>query len=175
MLETTGGSFPLVYLDKEIIEPRRLIAPLIIGESNNLVKNLVTQGQLKLPPDDYHGVIFQVNPEAFNDSSALVILGKKPQYLRATLQYFSRIFPYLEHYQEGSPQITDIVNGWKEFLRGKKGGSEAFCQQIVEKWVSEIKNSPLEMENKRTCNPRKKIHLFSFSSRKNSGANSGFQ
>jgi len=144
VLDTAGASFPLVFLDKEITEPERLVAPLLIGQSNQLIQKLIKQGQLKKPSFDSPLVLFQVVPRAFNDSAALVILEKDQKYLGPALQYFSQTFPYLKEYRAGAPQISDLINHLQAFLKGKLGGAEAYFLEKINQLINQLQGTPLE-------------------------------
>ena len=144
VLDTAGASFPLVFLDKEITEPQRLVAPLLIGHSNRLIQKLIKQGQLKKPSFEANLVLFQVVPRAFNDSATLVILENEPQYLGPALQYFSRTFPYFKEYREGAPQISDLTDHLQAFLKGKSGGAEAYFLGKIDELIDQLQGTPLE-------------------------------
>lgn len=147
VLPTAGGSFPLVYLDHEIEEPKSLDSPLLVGKHNSLVKELIRTGKLAEPVLNPGQGVVQVVPQAFNKSNALVVLGEDIQGLEDTLGYFSRTFPYFTQFQDGAPGFHDIPEAISGLLEGKKGSAEAFLYREVEKAIKNLENKQLESLN----------------------------
>lgn len=144
VLQTAGGSFPLTYLDSEIEKPETLEAGLLIGEDNSLVQELLKTAKLTPPELNENQVLIQVVPKAFNKSNAIAILGSDKTAMGNTLDYFSEVFPYLEVYREGTPQLKDIQAAWEEFLAGKQGSAEAYLLNQLKDTVDRIKDKNLE-------------------------------
>jgi hypothetical protein len=144
VLHSAGSSFPLVLFDSEIEEKRTLLAPILIGSSNKLNKELLKTGKLKIPQIKKGWGIVKVVPKAFNKSNALAITGNDTFSLEKTLLYFSQNFPYFDVYKEGRPQIKDVFSDIEEFLKGKKGSAEAYFHQNLKKITASLKEKNLE-------------------------------
>ena len=145
VLFSAGGSFPLVYLDKEIEDEKGLISPILIGTTNTLHKSLIKTGKLKLPPLLPGQGIATVIPKAFNQSNALVVMGNDREGLEKTLNYLSQTYPYFDEYGEGHAEIHEIPGVVEEFLTGKNGSAEAyFRHQLDSTILDDIKDKDLE-------------------------------
>ncbi len=144
VLATTGGSFPITYLDSEVKKPEALDSAILIGKHNSLVKELVKNAKLTPPELDKHQGLIQVIPEAFNKSNAVAILSADKIGMGKTLDYFSRIFPYLKEYRDGTPQLKDIQAAWEEFLKGNQGSAEAYMLEQLRDMVESIKDKDLD-------------------------------
>ena len=135
VLETAGGSFPLIYLEKEIENPKTLVAPILVGE-NSLTRELIRKGKLKLPElGPGHGLI-KILPSAPGSSDSLLITAHSPQALDKTLAYFSLKFPYLTEFRKGEPEISGLKEETEKFLEGKNGAAEAY---FLDRLAEEIK------------------------------------
>ncbi len=143
-LPTAGGSFPLMYLDSEIEDPKLLDSPVLIGRDNVLVQELIRTGKLHVPELSPRQALIQVVPSAFNKSNALVFLGADPAGQSAALGYFSRTFPYLERYQTGAPGIQDMPEFIDDLLQGKKGSAEAYFHAELNKILDQLEEKTLE-------------------------------
>jgi hypothetical protein len=144
VLHSSGASFPLVFLDDEVEDRKALLAPILVEENNKLNQELLKTGKLKLPSLEEGFGLVKVVPKAFNKSNALTITGADRFALEKTLLYFSQKFPYFDDYQEGNPQIKDVLSDLEEFLQGKKGSAEAYFHKSLEKIIQAIKEKNLE-------------------------------
>jgi hypothetical protein len=143
VLNTAGASFPMVYLDKEVEDPKTLIAPVLVG-ANSLVQELQRIGKMKRPTLESAWGAAEVVPRAFNKSSALVFQGADPIGLEKVLTYFNLTFPYFDDYVDGRPQVGDVVPDIEKFLKGDKGAAEAFFSLSLKKIIEEFKDRELE-------------------------------
>lgn len=143
MLETAGGSFPVVYLDSEVENKKALTAPILIGR-NSLTEELLKNGKLKLPSlDTSQGMIKAVSAgPGFSDS--LVITSPTQDGLEATLKFFSQTFPYLTEFKKGEPQISWLKEDLEKFLSGSKGAAEAYFEIKLIDELKKIRNQKLE-------------------------------
>ncbi len=144
VLPTAGGSFPLVFLDHEIEEPKSLDSPLLIGKNNSLVKELIRTGKLTEPALNPGQGTIQVVTQAFNKSNALVVLGEDNSGLQETLDYFGRTFPYFTQFQDGAPGFHDIPDVITGLLEGKRGSAEAYFYRELEKAIRNLEDKQLE-------------------------------
>lgn len=153
VLPTAGASFPIVYLDSEIERPKGLTAPVLVG-MNRLTRELVRTGKLRLPDlGNAKGLVWVV-PKAFNGSSALIIHAPETPGLEKLLAYFSEIFPYFDEYREGRPQLRDVPADLAAFLKGDKGGAEAFFAIRLKDLARELAGIDLDSVNIRLTLPR---------------------
>ncbi|MEE9501405.1 MAG: M14 family zinc carboxypeptidase [Candidatus Aminicenantaceae bacterium] len=145
VLFSAGGSFPLLYLDKEIEDEKGLISPILIGSTNTLYKSLIKIGKLKPPPLLPGQGMATIIPKAFNPSNALVVMGSDREGLEKILAYLSQTYPYLDEYGEGHSEIHEIPGVVEEFLTGKYGSAEAYFKHQMDSIIIEdIKDKDLE-------------------------------
>jgi len=144
VLPTAGGSFPITYLDSEVEKPEALDSAILIGKDNSLVQDLIKTAKLSPPELREHQGSIQVIPEAFNKSNAIAILASDKNGMGKILNYFSQIFPYLQEYRDGEPQLKDIQIAWEGFLQGKQGSSEAYLLEQLRETVDSIKDKDLD-------------------------------
>jgi hypothetical protein len=144
VLNTTGASFPILFLDKEIEEQKALVSPVLIGHDNILSIELIKKGKLKMPPLQKNWAVAKVVPEAFNKSNALAIVGKDRFGLEKILTFLSKTFPYFDDYKQGNPQINDVPSDLEGFFKGEKGGAEAYFDQKMEKLGEDIEGKIFE-------------------------------
>jgi hypothetical protein len=145
VLPSAGGSFPLLYLDKEIEDEKGLISPILIGRTNTLHKSLIKTGKLKPPPLLPGQGMAKIIPKAFNPSNALVMMGSDREGVEKILAYMSQTYPYLDQYGEGHSKIHDIPGVVEEFFTGKNGGAEAYFKHTLDsKVIDDIKDKDLE-------------------------------
>ncbi|MGB9893721.1 MAG: hypothetical protein ACPLRA_04855, partial [Candidatus Saccharicenans sp.] len=143
VLETAGGSFPLVYFDSEVENRKALVAPILIGE-NAITKELVKSGWLKLPTlSSAQGIIKLVSGRS-EFSDAILIHGDSAAALAKTLEYFSQKFPFLTEYKKGEPEISGLKEDLEKFLKGENGAAEAFFQTKLAEELPKLKNQQLE-------------------------------
>jgi hypothetical protein len=144
VLTSTGASFPLLYLDKEIEDEKGLVTPILLSSANTLSKSLIKTGKLKpqsLQPGMGKAVII---PEAFNASNALALMGGDREGLEKIVSYLSLTFPYIDEYGEGHANIQEIPGAVEEFLTGKNGSAEAFFKHQLETISADIADKDLE-------------------------------
>jgi hypothetical protein len=144
VLNTTGASFPILFLDKEIEEQKALVSPVLIGHDNILNKELIKKGKLKIPPLEKSWAVAKVVPEAFNKSNALAIVGADRFGLEKILTFLSKTFPYFDDYKQGNPQINDVPSDLEGFFKGEKGSAEAYFDQKMKKLAEDIKGKIFE-------------------------------
>lgn len=155
LLHSAGGSFPLVKLDSEIDDPSELQTPILAGNDNQLINKLKKAGKLanfSLEPGMARA---QVVPSAFNKTAALVLTAGDKASLSALTRYFTRTYPYIQHYQKGSPQLTDVQETWQEFLEGKNGAAEAFFSLRLKEEIDKLKGLELASLKIRLDLPKK--------------------
>jgi hypothetical protein len=145
VLHSAGASFPLLYLDQEIENEKALKAPILLGQDNILVEELIKKGKLKLPPLEKAWGIAAVVPEAFNKSNALALVGADAQGLEKLLVYLSQKFPYLSEFGEGELEIQDISDAFKDFFEGRAGSAEAYFQNRLEQILKQIGDKEFEL------------------------------
>lgn len=144
VLDTSGASFPLLYLDSEIEESKSLTAPVLIGQNNKLIKELVRKGKLKTPFLENGWAVAEIVPKAFNASNALAITGSDNTAVEKVLSYLSKTFPYLSEYKAGYPRIHDVTSDLEKFLKGERGCAEAYFDQKLRKTAENIRGKNLE-------------------------------
>jgi hypothetical protein len=153
VLPAAGASFPVVFLDSEIERPKGLTAPVLVGR-NRLTSELVRTGKLRLPDLENARGLVQVVPRAFNDSGALVVHSADTPGLEKLLSYFSETFPFFDEYKEGCPQLRDVPTDLAAFLKGEKGGAEAFFDARLKGFAAELAGTELESVDIRLTLPR---------------------
>ena len=154
MLETAGGSFPVVILDSEVESRRALAAPVLVG-ANALTQDLIRAGKLKVPAMESGWGMARVVPKAFGKSGALVFLAPDAEGLERTLAYFARTFPYFDEYGDGRPQIRDAAADFEKFLKGEKGGAEAYFLGRLQKLEEEFRGRDIESFEARLLLPHR--------------------
>ncbi len=146
VLETAGGSFPLVYLDKEIESPRALVAPVLVGE-NALTRDLVRKGKLQAPELRPGQGMIKTLATAPSASDSLLITAHSSEDLDKTLAYFSLKFPYLTEFRKGEPEIALLKEEMEKFLEGKNGAAEAYFQdRLAEETKKLLLEKPQSLE-----------------------------
>lgn len=146
VLGTAGGTFPLVYLDKEIESPRTLVAPIILGQ-NRLTAELSQKGKLTVPELAPGQGLIKVLPAAPGSSDSLFLTAPSPEALDKTLDYLGRRFPYLTEYKKGEPEISLVKEELKNFLEGKNGAAESyFHQKLAEELKKLSRQQPESLE-----------------------------
>jgi hypothetical protein len=153
VLPTAGASFPIVYLDSEIERPKGLAAPVLVG-MNRLTRELVRTGKLRLPDLENAKGIVRIVPKAFNGSSALVIYAPDTPGLEKLLAYVAETFPYFDEYREGRPQFRDVPADLAAFLKGDKGGAEAYFAARLKDLAGELAGVDLDSVDIRLTLPR---------------------
>jgi hypothetical protein len=153
VLPAAGASFPIVYLDSEIEQGASLTAPILVG-ANKLTRELIRKGKLVLPPLESAWGLVRVVPTAFNATSAIVVDAADAPGLDKTLAYLSETFPYFDDYREGRPRINDVPRDFQAFLRGEKGGAEAYFDIRFRKLLEDLKDRDLESLDVRMTLPK---------------------
>lgn len=147
VLDTTGASFPMAYLDQEIEDKEALKAPILIGKDNRWNRELIDTGKVVSPPLEKGWGKVQVVPQALNKSSALVIIEEDASGLEKTLSFLGRTFPYFDRFGEGHAKVQDVPEAIGEFLEGKRGSAEAFFWMKLEELVQDIKDKKFDSFN----------------------------
>jgi hypothetical protein len=153
VMSSAGSSFPLVYLDKEVEEPKALPAPILVGD-NSLSRELQKTGRLKPGPLGPGLARAEVVPAAFHKSSALVLTGADNAGLEALLGYLGRTYPYLAAYGPGNPRLDDVVSEMEKLTAGEYGAAEAFFHLELERLATELKGQKLESLRAEVILPR---------------------
>lgn len=143
VLNTAGATFPIVALDREIEPQPALTAPLLVG-ATSLTRELIRVGKFAPPVLDNSTGLLAVIPKAFNQSSALAVLGADGIGLEKTLDYLSRTFPYFDTYAPGRPQIGDVPGDLERFLKGERGAAEAYFLTALRQALEELKDKTIE-------------------------------
>lgn len=142
-LETTGCSFPITIFDTEVENPKVLAAPFLVG-NNLFTRELMKNGQLKLPAlESYQGLI-KVIPSGLGPSDLTVVYAPNPAGLEKTLEYLGQRFPYLTDFAKGQPELSWIKDDFYKFLSGEKGAARAFFLKKLEETAQKLKNQALE-------------------------------
>ena len=153
VLPAAGASFPVVFLDSEIERPKGLTAPVLVGP-NRLTLELVRTGKLRLPELESARGLVQVVPKAFNDTAALIVHSADTPGLEKLLAYLAETFPYFDAYQEGRPRLGDVPADFAAFLKGEKGGAEAFFAAKLKSLAAELAGTGLDSMDIRLTLPR---------------------
>ncbi len=153
VLPAAGASFPIVYLDSEIERNSALTAPLLIGPCKP-TQELIRKGKLVLPPLENAWGLVRIVPAAFNTSSAVVIHAPDTPGLDKTLAYLAETFPYFDDFKEGRPGIGEVPRDFEGFLRGEKGGAEAFFEGAFRRLLEDLKDRDLETLEVRLTLPK---------------------
>lgn len=144
VLPTAGASFPLVWLDREIEEPKTLKAPILVGRSNQFYQDLLKTGKTREPSLEVSWGMVQVIPEAFNPSHALAVIGRDKEGLDKTLAYLAQTFPHIKEFGEGSPSVSDLAAAVEEFFAGKRGSAEAYFLDELNKVLEQMEDKAFE-------------------------------
>ncbi len=143
VLSSAGASFPLVYLDKEVENPKSLPAPFLIGDSA-LTRALEKAGKLKKPSLGPGQAAAVIVPAAFQKSSALVVSGADAAAVDPLLRYLGRTFPYLSEFGKGNAQLSNVASDIDTYLAGGLGTPEAYFFGQLKKTAEELKGKDLE-------------------------------
>ncbi|MFQ6038081.1 MAG: M14 family metallopeptidase, partial [Candidatus Aminicenantales bacterium] len=162
VLGTAGASFPIVALDEDIETLKPQKAPILVGKSNAFVRDLIKKGKFQPPFLQEGWGSVTVVPEAFNPSSAVVILGGEAQGLGQTLRFISTKFPYFEGYGPGHPSIRDVSDTLEEFFEGKHGSAEAWFFSRLKTYLDGIKDKAFTSFRIRLCVPEKREPFLKF-------------
>ncbi len=152
VLDTAGGSFPIVRLDTEIEHRKPLAAPILVGP-NTLTADLLRTGKLKLPPLGPAEGLLKIVPAAFGKSSALVVHAANEAGLEGVLAYLSRTFPYFEGFGDGRPELRDAAADLEKFFKGEKGAAEAWLRNALDGAAAEVKGLDLDLFEARLLLP----------------------
>ncbi len=125
VLDAAGGSFPLIYLDREVDSQKALLAPVLVG-NNSLTRDLLRKGKLKIPELGPGQGLIKILLSAAGPSDWLLITADRPEALDQTLAYFGRQFPYLTEFKKGEPDLSLLKEETEKFLAGKNGAAEAY-------------------------------------------------
>jgi hypothetical protein len=143
VLDTAGGSFPLVVLDREVEGAKWLPAPLLIG-ANALNQELLRAAKLKPPPLEAGQASVQVVPKALGASNALCVIGADDAALDKAVGYLALTFPYLSERRQGTPALRDIASDLDAFLKGENGAAESFLSRALDRAAADLKGKDLE-------------------------------
>lgn len=143
MLETAGGTFPVIYLDSEVENKKTLVAPILIGQ-NIFTEELLKTGQIKLPSLAPSEGIIKLVSAAPGFSDSVVITSPTPEGLGAILKYFSQTFPYLSEFKKGQPEISWLKEDLGKFLAGSYGAAEAYFEIELRDQLKKLSHQKLE-------------------------------
>jgi len=124
-LETTGITLPLAHDGRKIANPAGEPNPILVGRTNDLVRQLVKIGKARL--DDLkpgEGAI-QIVPRAFGPPTATVVAGVDPAGTDAASMYLARRLPYIWDIQRGALSLGDLKEHATDFFAAKTGGAQA--------------------------------------------------
>ena len=124
-LETTGMTLPLARDSRKVQNAGAEPNPILVGRSNELVKQLLKIGKARL--DDVRpgeGVI-QVVPRAFGTGTATVVAGSDAAGTDAAANYLARRLPYVWDITRGSFGLDDLKDQATDFFAVKTGGAQA--------------------------------------------------
>jgi hypothetical protein len=124
-LETTGITLPLARDGRKITNAAGEPNPILVGRSNDLVRQLVKIGKARL--DDLkpgEGAI-QIVPRAFGPPTATVVAGADATGTDAASMYLARRVPYIWDVQRGGLSLGDFKEHANDFFAVKTGGAQA--------------------------------------------------
>lgn len=143
VMDTAGGTFPLVYLDREIDSPRALVAPILLDQ-NSLTRELRQKGKLSIPELASGQGLIKILPAAPGSSDSLFLTASSTAVLDKSLEYLSRKFPYLTKYKKGEPDISLVKEAVEQFLQGKNGAAESFFRNKLAEELKKLSRQQLE-------------------------------
>jgi murein tripeptide amidase MpaA len=124
-LETTGITLPLARDARKITNAGGEPNPILVGRSNELVRQLLKIGKARL--DDLkpgEGAI-QMVPRAFGAHTATVVAGADAAGTDAAAMYLARRLPYVWDTARGALGLDDVKEHASEFFAAKTGGAQA--------------------------------------------------
>ena len=124
-LESTGISIPAARGAEAISKPEEEPTLVLIGRNHPLVKKLVEQNELALPPLRAGDGWIQVVPKAFGDKSAVVVTGGDAPGVERALRQVSERFPNVWSRGKDRTTLDDIEDGLWSFLSGRSPAGQA--------------------------------------------------
>ncbi len=115
-LETTGLNLPIAMLDTEVTDPMDVANPILVGDDNTFVNELLAQGMFTIPELAYDEGMVQSVPEAFGEYTALVVVGGGPAGTRKALTYMAECMPYLWETTRGKTTFKKIEGDVRNFF-----------------------------------------------------------
>ncbi|MCR4395326.1 MAG: M14 family metallopeptidase [Candidatus Saccharicenans sp.] len=143
VLETAGGTFPLVYLDNEIESPKALVTPILLGQ-NALARELSQKGKLVIPELAPGQGLIKMLSAAPGSSDSLFLTAASSAALDKTLEYLGKRFPYLTEYKKGEPEISLVKDELEKFLEGKNGAAESYFYNRLAEELKKLSRQQLE-------------------------------
>lgn len=141
-LESTGVTLPLARDARKVTNAAAEPNPIVVGRTNELTRQLVKLGKVRL--DDLRpgeGAI-QIVPKAFGPPTATVVAGADAAGTDAAATYLARRLPYLWDVTRGSFRLEDLTAEATDFLAAKTGGAQASLA------VGEVDNVLRSLEGK---------------------------
>ena len=116
-LECAGVAIPLVTVDPRVDQLVKIKQPVLIGKGAG-TEHLIKEGKLR-PPDLIAGEgLITVIPEAFNKSSAVVVIGDQTGIDKA-LSFLAESYPGIRSAEPGEITVTAIKERAGQLLAGK--------------------------------------------------------
>ena len=116
-LETTGITLPLARDARKITNPAAEPNPILVGRTNELVRQLVKIGKARLDDLQPGEGAIQVVPRAFGAPTATVVAGADPAGTDAASMYLARRLPYLWDTKRGALSLDDRQGTHGRLLR----------------------------------------------------------
>ncbi|MBC7350482.1 MAG: hypothetical protein H5U05_10980, partial [Candidatus Aminicenantes bacterium] len=138
VMPTAGGTFPLVYLDREIENPRALVTPILLGQ-NSLAEELHQKGKLIVPELAPGQGLIKIVPAAPGSYDSLFLTASSAAALDRSLEYLAQRFPYLTEYKKGEPDLSLVKEAVEKFLEGKNGAAESFFRNRLAEELKKLK------------------------------------
>jgi len=124
-LESTGVSLPLVYPAAAIEKPGTEPTLVLIGTTNRLVDQLVTQKKFDRPALTPGEGVIQIVPKAFGDKSAVIITGADRAGLQRAIQQAAERLPHIWPRGKDRPTLEDVEEDARTFFAGRSPAGQA--------------------------------------------------
>ena len=124
-LETTGITLPLARDARKITNAAAEPNPILVGRSNELVRQLVKIGKARLDDLQAGEGAIQVVPRAFGAPTATVVAGADAAGTDAASMYLARRLPYVWDTARGALSLDDLKEHAADFFAAKTGGAQA--------------------------------------------------
>jgi hypothetical protein len=144
-LESTGITVPLARNVGDITEPEREPTLVLIGRDHQLVEQLVQRRRLRMPSLRSGEGWIEVVPRAFEDRSAVVILGADSAGTARALEQTAERFPHLWARGKDRTTIDDVESELWSFLTARSpAGQAATALYKLERMAHDLAGTELE-------------------------------
>ncbi len=144
-LETTGLTFPLARLDRQVRDFSRETNPIIVGRENRLLQELVKVGRTSLAGLVAGEGVVHVVPHAFGSTTATVVAGADAAGTEAAALYLARRVPYVWDNRRGGLSFEDVSTEVGRFLGARSAaGQAALALRELDDLVFELADKTLE-------------------------------